>query len=204
MRTPVPDRAEDDRRCRVRTRHRQRKSSSSGFSFICAPSRQEDGLGFHRPVGLLRRFLDDNLPLKDADRVVVDDRSIDSRLVPPGAGMNDLQRRIGAPRASMSASPPSDTLARSPVMLTKICRRVRSPPETSPKAPSCAVSASSQVWVSTCQPRLVPDDRHVLRHSPGRNRQDRGAMALHARVRAVEYLHERGLRAGASTKAARE
>ena len=63
------------------------------------PRRQQNGLRLHRSVGLLRRSLDDDLALKDANRVVVDDRAIEFAARPARRGMNDLQRRVGAPVA---------------------------------------------------------------------------------------------------------
>ena len=57
---------------------------------------QENSLGLHGAIGLLRRFLDDNLSLKHSDRVVIDDRAIEFAAGPGRRSMNDLQRRVGA------------------------------------------------------------------------------------------------------------
>ena len=60
------------------------------------PRRQENSLGFHRAIGLLRGLLDDYLPLKHADSIVIDDRAIEFPARASGRGVNDLQCRIGA------------------------------------------------------------------------------------------------------------
>ena len=48
-----------------------------------------------KKLGLLRRFLNDNLSLKHSDRIVVDNRPIEFAAGPSRRSMNDLQRRVG-------------------------------------------------------------------------------------------------------------
>ena len=49
--------------------------------------RQENGLRFHRPIGLLRRSLYDDLSLKDPNRVIVDDCTIEFAARPARGGV---------------------------------------------------------------------------------------------------------------------
>ena len=161
------------------------------------PRRQQNGLRLHRAIGLLRRLLDDDLPLKHADRVVVDDRAIEFAARPAAARRGRPAascRRAGRRRSS--ASPPSDALASSPVILTKICRRVSSPPETRPKAVELrALRRVRRSGFRCASPGSSPTTATCFALAPSRQRHDRRRVPLDALVSAFEHLDERRLRA---------
>ena len=93
--TPVQGRATQPS-LRARTTTSSAKISNSGFLIHLRAGREKNSLRLHRAIGLLRRFLNDNLSLKHSDRVIVDNRAIEFAARPSRRGMNDLQRRVGA------------------------------------------------------------------------------------------------------------
>ena len=137
------------------------------------PRRQENGLGFHRPIGLLRRFLDDNLSLKHADRVVIDDRAIEFAADPSGRGMNDLQRRIGAPRAVDKRQSAKRQLGFLSSHSDKDLPARQVAAGNQSKGPKLRGPRQFADLRFDVQPGLVPDDRHMLRPGAVRERHDR-------------------------------
>src|SRR5580698_481093 len=158
------------------------------------PWGQENSLGFHGAIGLLRRLLDNHLPLKDADSVVIDDRAIEFPTDASGRGMNDLQRRIGASNAvyerqsakrrfgSISSDPDKNLPAR------KLAARNESK--------GCKLRALGELanLRFDVQPRLVANDRDMFRSRAVAQHQNGHRVPLNPGMRALEQLDKRRLR----------
>ena len=100
-----------------------------------------------------------------------------------GAAVNDLQRRIGAPRAIDQARARRAKPWRRPrSSCKKICRRVSAPPETRPKALSSAALGQFADLAFDMQPGLVPDQRDMGRLGALGQRHDRRRVTLNAGI----------------------
>ena len=163
--TPVRDRA----------RHRRAMSADNivgedlelGLFVHLRPRRQQNGLRLHCSVGLLRRSLDDDLALKDANRVVVDDRAIEFSARPAQGGVNDLQRRVRAPVAidkRQSAERDLGALARRSSQKSAAASGRR--PRRGRRRQARRRPANSQTWVSIWSPGSSPTTATCLALAP--------------------------------------
>ena len=160
------------------------------------PRRQENSLGLHRPIGLLRRVLDDDLSLKHADCIVVDDRAIEFAAHPAGRGMNDLKRRIGEARAVDERKPSKRCLGPLSAHPDKnLPSRQLAAGNQSEGAKLCGLGEFADLGFDV-QPGLVADHRHMRRPRPFGQGQNCRCVTLDADMSAFEELDERGLRSG--------
>ena len=159
--------------------------------------RQQNGLRFHRAVGLLRAGRDDHLPLEHADGLVVDDRPIELPARSARRRMDDLKGHVGPARTvEQRQSAERDLRLFADHPHEQLPAGKRSARNQREGVEFRALADLRDLAFEVEFRSILDDDRMFQRRAPG-ERHRRQGVPLDARPGAQECLDKRGARAGA-------